>query len=294
LQSGSITIKDGGNNGQGTLNLGSTNGYFIQGGADYTAMNFYTNATQRLTILAGGNVLIGNSTDNGAKLQVGQYTSLSQVTTPTFVTLDNSYAASSTQAGDKLKLYLLKGDVNMGFGCGNIGDLNAWSDGIFRIYTGGSERMRITSGGAVLVNATSELDASAKFQVNGNVYLGSQPAGAGNSTLKYTTSTGAVTFDSSARIFKKDIVNLEYGLDSVLKMQPKKYKWKLNDSADLGFIADEMYEVIPEIVYLAENKINKSELKDGEPMGINYDRLIPVLVKAIQELEARIKQLENK
>ena len=64
LQSGSITIKDGGNNGQGTLNLGSTNGYFIQGGADYTAIDFYTNATKRLTITSGGAVLIGDTVSN--------------------------------------------------------------------------------------------------------------------------------------------------------------------------------------------------------------------------------------
>jgi hypothetical protein len=61
LQSGAITIKDGGNNGQGTLNFGSTNGYFIQGGADYTAMNFYTNATERMRITSGGDVLIGST-----------------------------------------------------------------------------------------------------------------------------------------------------------------------------------------------------------------------------------------
>jgi hypothetical protein len=149
-------------------------------------------------------------------------------------------------------------------------------------------------GGSVCINSTSPLDASAKLNVSGNVYLGLQPSGAGNSTLKYTTGTGLVSFDTSARIFKKDIVDLEYGLDVVLKMSPKKYKWKSNEYEDLGFIADEMYDIIPEIVALADNNINPTELKDGEPMAINYDRLVPVLVKAIQEQQSQIETLKSK
>jgi hypothetical protein len=156
-----------------------------------------------------------------------------------------------------------------------------------------AERMRITSGGTVLVNAAAVLDASARFQTNGNVYLGNQPAGAGTGALKYNATTGLVLYDASARIYKKDIVNLEYGLESILKMQPKKYKWKSNNDTDLGFIADEMYQVIPEIVFMANNKVNQTELKDGEPMGINYDRLVPVLVKAIQEQQAQIEELKK-
>jgi hypothetical protein len=82
LQSYSITIRDGGNNGQGTLNLGSTNGYFIQGGADYTAINFYTNATERMRITSGGNVLIG-TTDTGF---YGRINSIATTTSAVFLT----------------------------------------------------------------------------------------------------------------------------------------------------------------------------------------------------------------
>jgi hypothetical protein len=158
------------------------------------------------------------------------------------------------------------------------------------LATSGSERMRITSGGNVCINSTSPLDASAKLNVSGYVYFGLIAAGAGNSTLKYNTSTGLMSYDTSARAFKKDIVDLEYGLDAVLKMSSKKYKWKLNETEDLGFIADEMYKIIPEVVFLANNNINQTGLEDNEPMGINYDRLVPVLVKAIQELNERLNK----
>jgi hypothetical protein len=158
----------------------------------------------------------------------------------------------------------------------------------------GRSAMRITSGGSVCIGSTSPLDASAKLNVSGYVYFGLIASGAGNSTLKYNTSTGLMSYDTSARAFKKDIVDLEYGLDSVLKMSSKKYKWKLNETEDLGFIADEMYQIIPEVVFLADNNINQTGLKDNEPMGINYDRLVPVLVKAIQELSQQNQELKER
>lgn len=163
-----------------------------------------------------------------------------------------------------------------------------FSGGAFNTCVGDIIMQGITGGGAVLVNTTTLLNSNAKFQTNGEFYMGNVAAGAGNSTLKYNSSTGLVSFDTSARIYKKDIVDLEYGLDAVLRLSSKKYKWKLNDAEDLGFIADEMYQVIPEVVYTACNRINETELVDGEPMGINYDRLVPVLVKAIQEQQCTI------
>lgn len=178
-----------------------------------------------------------------------------------------------------------------------MSNLSGGSGGNIIFMTGSSgvntERARFTTT-ALLVNTTSALDSSAKFQVNGNVYLSNQPSGAGTGTLKYNAATGLVSYDASSRIYKKDIIELKYGLDSILKMQPKKYKWKSNDAEDLGFIADEMYNIIPEIVFLANNKINQTELKDGEPLGINYDRLGAILVKGIQELKAELDEIKTK
>ncbi len=231
-----------------------------------------SSSTERMRITSAGNVGIGTT----APVSISGFTSLEvKGSSSGLIYVTNA----STQAGH---FYVNSGGVLIG----------ASSNDPLVLNTNNTERMRITSGGTVLVNATAVLDASAKFQTNGNVYLGNQPAGAGTGTLKYNASTGLVSYDASARIYKKEIIDLEYGLDSILKMSPKKYKWKSNDDIDLGFIADEMYSIIPEIVFLANNKVNETELKDGEPMGINYDRIVPVLVKAIQELKAEIDILK--
>jgi hypothetical protein len=53
-----------------------------------------------------------------------------------------------------------------------------------------------------------------------------------------------------------------------------------------GVMAHELQEIIPQAV-VGE--------KDGEQMqGVDYSKLVPILLKSIQELEARVKELENK
>ena len=96
---------------------------------------------------------------------------------------------------------------------------------------------------------------------------------------------------------KTDIVNSPYGLDFVDTLKPRQFKWESRDGkvandgeTRLGFIAQELLEAadgnndVLDLVY--ENNPEKLEAK--------YGNLIPVLVKAVQELSAKVKELENK
>ncbi len=173
------------------------------------------------------------------------------------------------------------------------------SSGNMIFYNNAStERMRIDSGGAVNINRTS---GGGKLNVTGDLWLYATTAGAGNSTLKYNSGTGQVTYDASSRYYKENIQDLEYGLSSVMAMKPRKYVYKATGVIDIGFIADEMLPLVPEITPLANNSINDMGVPDGEPFTVNYDRLTAVLVKAIQEqqtiindLKARVETLEAK
>jgi len=98
----------------------------------------------------GGNVGINTSSPDVALL-VGNTSTLTATANPTAIALDNSYF-NGTTSGDKLKLYILRGGVNIGFGAGNIGDFNIWCDGLTRFYNGGSERLRISSQGYLKVS----------------------------------------------------------------------------------------------------------------------------------------------
>ncbi|MEK7166638.1 MAG: tail fiber domain-containing protein, partial [Patescibacteria group bacterium] len=86
--------------------------------------------------------------------------------------------------------------------------------------------------------------------------------------------------------------NLDYGLNTILQLNPKRYTqmdstWQ-NDQLVLsggkntfGFIAQDVYSIIPEIV-------NKPVNDNTELWGMDYSKLTPVLVKAIQDLDVKI------
>jgi hypothetical protein len=98
------------------------------------------------------------------------------------------------------------------------------------------------------------------------------------------------TFGSDARI-KKNIEDLKYGLNAVLAMKPREFDYILDDAHDIGFIAQELQQVIPEAVSgeeIAFSDEDTPQERAKKTMGITKDALIPVLVKAIQELKAEL------
>ena len=135
------------------------------------------------------------------------------------------------------------------------------TSGIHVFRSGTSERIRITSGGNVGIGTTSP---STKLQVEGTV-------------------TATALTETSALRFKE---NIQEDIDTSIidKLRPVSYDWKESKEKDYGFIAEEVNKL---------DSVLTTENEDGEMLGIKYTKLIPFLVKKIQEQEERIKQLEN-
>lgn len=75
-------------------------------------------------------------------------------------------------------------------------------------------------------------------------------------------------------------------MDLVSKIKVYDYQWKEDETRAYGVLAHELQEVIPQAV---------NGEKDGEQMqGVDYSKLVPILVQAIQELNDKINKLENK
>ena len=69
-------------------------------------------------------------------------------------------------------------------------------------------------------------------------------------------------------------------------MQVRQFDWKeTGNHLDYGFIAQELIEVAPEAVYAPED--------EDKMMAVDYSKLVPMLVKELQSVRARLAQLEG-
>jgi hypothetical protein len=112
-------------------------------------------------------------------------------------------------------------------------------------------------------------------------YMGDTP----NFLLSSTTATfsGTITENSSIR-YKENVETIKYGLDKVLQMRGVTYDKKDNGVKEMGVIAEELYEVLPEVVLKNE---------EGEIDSVSYGRIVGVLIEAIKEQQKQIEELKS-
>jgi hypothetical protein len=189
----------------------------------------------------------------------------------------------------------IKGAKENGFGDNTAGYLS-----LHTRPNGGAmtERMRITSEGLMLLGATSSYTSYGLIQITGDnkgiairdsdgfyraIYNQSGTLYFYNGSNEGYLNTAGAWVNASDVSIKKDVKDLEYGLKEVLKLKPKSYKMIDNDLAQIGFIAQEVGEILPELV---------DESKKGMK-GLSYGQMTAVLVKAIQEQQAQIEELKQ-
>ena len=90
---------------------------------------------------------------------------------------------------------------------------------------------------------------------------------------------------------KENIVDATPKLDDLIKVKIRNYNLIGDDKKQIGVVAQELEEVFPSMI--DESKIPDSE-DETLYKGVKYSVFVPMLIKAIQELEARVKELENK
>lgn len=107
--------------------------------------------------------------------------------------------------------------------------------------------------------------------------------GAGTNALRLNTGNGYISYDTSSARYKNNIRDSVYGLSHVMQMRSAQFEYKDTSRSDVGLIAEELDPIIPELVM---------KNKDGQPDSVSYDRMVSVLVKAIQELKAEVDSLK--
>jgi hypothetical protein len=112
-----------------------------------------------------------------------------------------------------------------------------------------------------------------------NSVMGSVSAASGT-TVSYNTS--------SDRRMKENIVDASSQLDVINNIQVREFDWKINGHHEVGMIAQELNEVIPNVVQEGGDDVTE------EAWGIDYGKLTPYLIKAVQEQQTIIDDLKSR
>jgi len=204
-------------------------------------------------------------------------------------------------AGNTFKDGYFSGQVLAQFFTG-VGDTDTYMDissnpaNTIKFYTGGSERARFDDSANFLVGATSLNDT------NGFTVF---PIGSGSATMvridrnsngtalqfrqgqsaigTVTTTTSGVTYNTTSDIRLKQDIEPLAATDKLMAMNPVSYNWKADPDGprSMGFIAQEMADVMPEAVSTA----------DDDMMSMDYGRITPILVSALQDAHRKIDEL---
>jgi hypothetical protein len=169
-----------------------------------------------------------------------------------------------------------------------------------------AEYMKITSGGQLLVGTTSVIDSYYRVNIDGTGQGGllvSTDGTGGRTAIQFKNDNGVVgkintsgtstSYITSSDHRLKENVTADWDATTRLKqLKPARFNFIADaDTTVDGFLAHEVQSVVPEAITGTHNEVDD----DGNAVmqGIDQSKLVPLLVKTIQELEARITALEN-
>jgi len=279
-----------------------------------------SNSTEHFRITNAGNVGIG-TTSPLTKLEVYNTSNGGVITAHRNSETDGDYTgyefhtnSSSTQFKKGAIYFRANGT---GYGRGDIVFCND------RVADGGNvgladEKLRIADTGRIHTNATNSPAGHLNLiGERGSSYRAVifEHTNGGGEVGNITTSSSSVAYNTSSDYRLKENVSYDFDATTRLKqLKPARFNFiaDANTTVD-GFLAHEVSSVVPEAITGTHNEVEVwkegEELPEGVSVGdnkldgegntipvyqgIDQAKLVPLLVKTIQELEARITQLEN-
>ncbi len=269
------------------ITSGNTESYF--GATSNHPVVFLQNNTERMRI-SSGNVGIGTASPS-AKLELNNGGAGSLVTFTDGVSTNFNFSTSGT----------------VGYFGTDAGGTS------LALKTTGAERMRIDASGMVLIgqsastipgigNTTAGIALRAEgvgaFSVNDNpvAYFNRNTSDGtsiqfhrqGNPVGYISVTTTGTTYNTTSDIRLKTDIEPLVATDKLMAMNPVSYAWKVDPDGprSMGFIAQEMQEVMPEAISTGDD--------DDAMMSMDYGRITPILVSALQDAHRKIEDLESR
>lgn len=290
VQSGAIDLSNDFNNQIYSL----SNAFYIK-----------TNGSEKMVVTSSGNVGIGTT---------APAFSLDVLGSVPLRVVSNSSLSNSTYGASQIfrQSNTVGSGVGIAFGMWNSSNANAetaYLGTIITTNTAGSERGDLafytTDNGSVR-NERMRIasDGWVTFQGNGNGFTIGQASGVnridnngttfrllGTSNSFIPIAASAFNVNSDYRL-KEDLKSFNNSIDIINLIKIYDFKWKNKEERNYGVIAHELQEVLPYVVYGEKDGMeSNNEIKT---QGVDYGKLVPILIKGIQELKAELDTLKNK
>jgi hypothetical protein len=223
-----------------------------------------SNTTGKYNVAIGG----GNSNEGALeKNTIGE----ANIAIGSYALIENTTGSSNTCIGLGAGLNVTTGQKNLSVygGDGNVGNrLGGGSTGIVSIGTFDAERLRIE---------TAAFRAQLVYDQT-----------TGSAANVFVASDGKMSRSTSSQRYKKNIQDAVHGLEKVLQLRSVTFNHINPDEAGIvygGLIAEEVHDLgLTEFVEYTW---------DGRPDSLRYGHMVSLLVKAVQELNARVVALET-
>lgn len=297
---------------------------FHGSGTDQNQMIFGTAGSSRLAINSSGNIGVGTLTPDGRfHIMGGNLGGAGSVTAATDAQLlvlesNDSNGLSLINANDEranIRFGTTGTDGNkeasISYAHEAVSTTNDRRSMIFK--TGGNvERMRINTGGRLLVGTSSPV-ANGIFEVVGNIgfndclvgYRRSNDDTSNRAFTRFQDSSGnqigfigmgssSVSYNTSSDYrIKENVVAISDGITRLKTLKPSRFNFLSDTSTTLdGFLAHEVSSIVPEAVTGEKDAVDS----DDKPIyqGIDQSKLVPLITAALQEEIAKREALETR
>ena len=314
---GGILVKDatGVNTQSGSLLWDATNDYWKGGqlGSEKEFARLNSSLTQNTVLKANASGLLvdSNISDDGSTITLNSTTDITGVTTTTAVSsslgftstaqkgllIDNGDGYIQIGSGD-VKTYLGQNDGS-GYGYIETGDSGYNSDE-FRILVGGTTMMHLSRADASDTGTNAVQIKNTDFSVDyDTLFVDVSADRVGINKIAPTVAldvvgdiaaTGDITaYASSDRRLKDEIIPISNPIEKISQIGGYSFVWNtekqhIYKGKDYGVIAQEIEEILPELVDTRENGYK----------AVKYDRLVSLLIEGIKELSEEVKELKEK